>query len=238
MISKKHGDYLGTTGTSASASYCAKNQRLACRPLRALLCCFPAPLRPSAPSPSLPPPRSLPLAPTTAAAGGGAPPGATAAAGAAAPAVPPEDIRCPICVELISDPFVTPCGHTFCFACITTHLRTKSSCPSCGAFLVQESIHPNFLLDKILKLAAASGSALERPSLHQQVQRYLRTMPIGGSVPDIGGCAFVCRGMYKRARGEGPKRQQRVCRGRSTAAHTQSISHELDKDLTHHTRTT
>lgn len=62
---------------------------------------------------------------------------------------PTEDIRCPICVELISNPFVTPCGHTFCFACISTHLRTKSSCPSCGAYLVQEHIHPNFLLDKV-----------------------------------------------------------------------------------------
>lgn len=44
---------------------------------------------------------------------------------------------------------------------------------------------------QVLKLAAASASALERPSLHQQVQRYLRTMP-AGSLPDIGGCFTLC----------------------------------------------
>ena len=44
----------------------------------------------------------------------------------------PEELNCPICQEVISDPFVTTCGHTFCYKCLSTHLATKSSCPSCG----------------------------------------------------------------------------------------------------------
>jgi E3 ubiquitin-protein ligase RFWD2 len=61
----------------------------------------------------------------------------------------PEDLACPICVETIEDAFATPCGHTFCFKCISTHLKNKSTCPSCGAHLVQDQIHPNFLLNKV-----------------------------------------------------------------------------------------
>jgi E3 ubiquitin-protein ligase RFWD2 len=59
------------------------------------------------------------------------------------------ELQCPICVEVIADPFVTPCGHTFCYQCITTHLRHQSNCPSCRSYLVQEQVHPNFLLDKV-----------------------------------------------------------------------------------------
>lgn len=59
-----------------------------------------------------------------------------------------EDLQCPICVQTLQDAFVTGCGHTFCYACITTHLKHKSNCPSCAAFLTVEGLYPNFLLNK------------------------------------------------------------------------------------------
>ena len=70
------------------------------------------------------------------------------------PPLTPEDITCPICVETITDPFVTSCGHTFCYKCITTHLKHKSSCPSCSNYLTQDHIYPNFLLNKVTGLGA------------------------------------------------------------------------------------
>lgn len=69
--------------------------------------------------------------------------------GGGGPLFSPDDLACPICVETIEDAFATPCGHTFCFKCISTHLKNKSTCPSCGAHLVQDHIHPNFLLNKV-----------------------------------------------------------------------------------------
>lgn len=72
-----------------------------------------------------------------------------AAAGGPGALFSPDDLACPICVETIEDAFATPCGHTFCFKCISTHLKNKSTCPSCGAHLVQDQIHPNFLLNKV-----------------------------------------------------------------------------------------
>ena len=60
-----------------------------------------------------------------------------------------EDLCCPICMETIHDPFVTACGHSFCYHCISMHLQHKQSCPSCASYLAQDLIFPNFLLDKV-----------------------------------------------------------------------------------------
>ena len=58
-------------------------------------------------------------------------------------------LSCPICLSSLTDPFVTPCGHTFCYACIATHLQHAKNCPSCARFLTAELIAPNFLLSKV-----------------------------------------------------------------------------------------
>ncbi|GLC48429.1 hypothetical protein PLESTB_000096900 [Pleodorina starrii] len=84
----------------------------------------------------------------------------------------PDDVNCPICVETITDPFVTSCGHTFCYQCISTQLKHKNSCPSCGDYLTADNIYPNFLLNKILRKAATAPPS-GRGSLLDQVQRLL-----------------------------------------------------------------
>lgn len=86
-----------------------------------------------------------------------------------------DDLNCPICVDRLREPFVTPCGHAFCFPCITTHLGFKRSCPSCSAYLKPEQIFPNFLLNKVLQGAAelAGGGALRPPPLHACIDRAL-----------------------------------------------------------------
>ena len=43
-------------------------------------------------------------------------------------------LPCPICLEAPSAPMTTPCGHTFCRACIMTTLRcSRRECPTCRA---------------------------------------------------------------------------------------------------------
>lgn len=71
------------------------------------------------------------------------------------------DFACPICMSMIKDPFVTECGHSFCFQCITTHLVNKKSCPCCSIYMTADKVHPNFLLHKVVgKLSQADlGSA-------------------------------------------------------------------------------
>jgi hypothetical protein len=49
-----------------------------------------------------------------------------------------EPIDCCICYETIGDKnnCVTPCGHKFCFVCLTKSLTTNNTCPCCREVLV------------------------------------------------------------------------------------------------------
>ncbi|KAJ6363873.1 hypothetical protein OIU76_028912 [Salix suchowensis] len=70
-----------------------------------------------------------------------------------------KDILCPICMQIIKDAFLTSCGHSFCYMCITTHLRNKNDCPCCSHYLTSNRIFPNFLLNKILERNYARQAA-------------------------------------------------------------------------------
>ncbi|KAK8784460.1 E3 ubiquitin-protein ligase COP1-like isoform X1 [Amblyomma americanum] len=61
------------------------------------------------------------------------------------------DFLCPICFDIIEEAHMTPCGHTFCFKCITTGLEYNNRCPKCN-FVVEkkEQIYPNFLLNELI----------------------------------------------------------------------------------------
>eukprot|EP00249_Psilotum_nudum_P014702 c24957_g1_i1 orf=1906-3333(-) len=66
-----------------------------------------------------------------------------------------KDFLCPICIQTMRDAFLTACGHSFCYTCITTHLNNKDNCPCCGLYLTNRQLFPNFLLNKLLKKASA-----------------------------------------------------------------------------------
>ena len=57
----------------------------------------------------------------------------------------PHDFDCAICMDSMTDPITTPCGHNFCKNCISQHITTNSrygggvSCPSCRS-PIQSSI--------------------------------------------------------------------------------------------------
>jgi len=50
-----------------------------------------------------------------------------------------ELVECCICYETIGDKnnCVTPCGHKFCFVCLTKALTTNNTCPCCREVLVE-----------------------------------------------------------------------------------------------------
>ncbi|KAG6778454.1 hypothetical protein POTOM_014788 [Populus tomentosa] len=70
-----------------------------------------------------------------------------------------KDMLCPICMQIIKDAFLTSCGHSFCYLCITTHLRNKNDCPCCSHYLTNNHIFPNFLLNKLLERTYARQAA-------------------------------------------------------------------------------
>ncbi|XP_042544221.1 tripartite motif-containing protein 6-like isoform X2 [Dipodomys spectabilis] len=69
-----------------------------------------------------------------------------------------EEVTCPICLELLTEPLSIDCGHSFCKACITRnseesvhHREEKSSCPVCKASYQPGSLRPNRHLANIVK---------------------------------------------------------------------------------------
>lgn len=60
-----------------------------------------------------------------------------------------KDFLCPICIQTMKDACLTACGHSFCYACITTHLNNRKNCPCCGLYLTNNQLFPNFLLNKV-----------------------------------------------------------------------------------------
>lgn len=62
-----------------------------------------------------------------------------------APPAPPtiveveKSLSCHICLEAMTHPVATPCGHIFCFECITQSITVKKSCPDCRHKLTKAS---------------------------------------------------------------------------------------------------
>ena len=80
-----------------------------------------------------------------------------------------EPCVCPICRGAFSDPFVAPCGHSFCHNCINTHLATRANCPACGAFAATERLVPNYALSLLAgKVGAAKAAAELDPAARLQ----------------------------------------------------------------------
>jgi len=52
-----------------------------------------------------------------------------------------ETIECCICFETIGEKnnCVTPCGHKFCFVCLTKALTNNNTCPCCREVLLEAS---------------------------------------------------------------------------------------------------
>ena len=63
------------------------------------------------------------------------------------------DYLCPVCLDLISEAYMTKCGHTFCHACLVQSIETNRRCPKCS-FGVESTDHifPNHTVNQqILK---------------------------------------------------------------------------------------
>ena len=51
-----------------------------------------------------------------------------------------KDLECHICAELFVDPVTTPCGHTFCAACLRRCVDHNTRCPMCRTILLLSAV--------------------------------------------------------------------------------------------------
>jgi hypothetical protein len=80
-----------------------------------------------------------------------------------------EHISCPICTDIITDPKVTQCGHTFCHGCIDEWIARKKSgpngatCPMCQSpNIVRTSLFKHHAFDNLLDTIMKQKDATER----------------------------------------------------------------------------
>jgi E3 ubiquitin-protein ligase RFWD2 len=60
-----------------------------------------------------------------------------------------QDLCCIICLEPYKDPFVTKCGHTFCYGCLQRQLEERNQCPKCRGWVIAEQAYPNKLVQEV-----------------------------------------------------------------------------------------
>ena len=90
---------------------------------------------------------------------------------------PDDDVRtwlCPICMEEIHDPVVTPCGHVYCKRCIEEWLKRHPVCPTCnkGGLIVQNLLP---LKDIGLKEDRPEpDNTLEANTLPKRIAKYVK----------------------------------------------------------------
>ncbi|EFA79727.1 hypothetical protein PPL_07418 [Heterostelium album PN500] len=94
-----------------------------------------------------------------------------------------DTLSCPICLDIIKEPFITKCGHSFCYQCILVQLSKQSSCPLCMHFLSRDQIFPNFALNKFVETMSQTSHLVSTPPVKQLQHTLLSTESI--SINDI-----------------------------------------------------
>jgi len=63
-----------------------------------------------------------------------------------------DELCCPICFGAIEECSMTPCGHSFCTACILECLNRKHSCPCCNHATQREQLIRNHQHDRLVQV--------------------------------------------------------------------------------------
>ena len=58
-------------------------------------------------------------------------------------------LRCPVCLDLLTDPLVAPCGHAACASCARAAIEANPACPTCRAPTDATSLVPCAALQQV-----------------------------------------------------------------------------------------
>ncbi|KAJ1999549.1 hypothetical protein GGI04_001723 [Coemansia thaxteri] len=79
--------------------------------------------------------------------------------------------KCPICLCTICEAFMTACGHSFCYGCISRHLSERATCPTCHQTLDGDQIYPNFALNQLINAHDSEAQGAKGgPNIVQQIR--------------------------------------------------------------------
>lgn len=95
-----------------------------------------------------------------------------------------EELRCPVTVQIFSDPYTTNCGHTIEYEIVDDMKRNFQSCPCCRALIT--SIVPNLALKNIVSLAIRQHPEIaEEQFISQKLRSKLINLIMQGKTTDV-----------------------------------------------------
>ncbi|XP_078026411.1 nuclear factor 7, ovary-like [Epinephelus lanceolatus] len=77
-----------------------------------------------------------------------------------------EDLTCPICLTIFTDPVNLPCAHSFCRGCITDALSSQQQCPQCRTAVPTEikSLPTSHILKRLAEKAKEAEKIKTEPA--------------------------------------------------------------------------
>ena len=77
------------------------------------------------------------------------------------------ELLCPICLDIMTDVYITICGHSFCHGCIVKSFDLTNKCPKCSMpFENRQCIFPNTTLNTLVA-KRRKAAQLEEENLHK-----------------------------------------------------------------------